>query len=50
VGLQLGDVLAGLAVRRGKPERYRLVDLVLAVAHGNKHRLARDRGLAGERR
>ena len=41
--LQLGHVLAGLAVRRRKPQRQRLVDDLAArrIAHARQRRLAR---------
>ena len=47
VQLQLGDVLAGLAVRPGKPQRQRLVDRFAAVriAHAGERGLARLRQL-----
>ena len=43
VKLQLGDVLAGLAVRRRKPQRQRFVDDFAArrIAHPRQRRLAR---------
>ena len=50
VQLQLGDVLAGLAMRRGKPQRQRLVDdlAVGGIADARERRLARGGDLAGQ--
>ena len=50
VQLQLGHVLAGLAVRAGKPKRQRLVDHLPArrIAHPRERRVARRRHTADE--
>ena len=51
VQLQLGHVLAGLAVRRRKPQRQRLVDDVVlcGIADAGERRLARGGDLAAQR-
>ena len=48
--LKLGHVLAGLAVRAGKPKRQRLVDdfAVGRIAHPRERRLARRRHAADQ--
>ena len=50
VQLQLGHVLAGLAVRPGKPQRQRFVDRLAGggIAHAGQPGLARLRHAAGE--